>query len=60
VLDDRATVAVGFAPVLTSWVVRQGDTTREAERESGEREEFEHHDLGESIRRAARRTSNFS
>jgi hypothetical protein len=36
VLDDRATIAVGFAPVLVSWVVRQGDTTREAESESGE------------------------
>jgi hypothetical protein len=42
VLDGHATAAAGFASV----VVRQGDTTREAESESGEWEEFEHHDPG--------------
>jgi hypothetical protein len=55
-LDDRATVAARFASV----VVCQGDTTREAESKSGEREEFEHHDPGESIRHAVRSPSNFS
>ncbi|HEX3766250.1 MAG TPA: hypothetical protein VHW23_46475 [Kofleriaceae bacterium] len=42
VLDDHAMVAA----VFTSVVVRQGDTTRQAESKSGERKELEHHDLG--------------